>query len=252
VGNGRALIRRLQGQAGNQAVQRLVQREYTPTVAEEFDFGLITKMWNKTEQEVPGVKAQVVKWCKNHSQFQSLVNNVTWDEFVALKKKYTSGELVPVKIAAIRLQMQKEMKAELEAIAKAQAEARKKQIENFRKTGQPGAGLTYVEAYNQQIISGITHALTFRTEEEKKQKTGHPTGPFTRNFSLGVGGAPALWELHVHYKDSKDQQVMKAHVKLISQRYSHDHVRDLAATHVLVTATTAKIQAGVDNTLTDL
>jgi hypothetical protein len=45
---------------------------------------------------------------------------------------------------------------------------------------------------------------------------------------------------------------MKAHVKLISQRHTHEHIRDLASGGVMVLATTPTITPAVDNTLADL
>jgi hypothetical protein len=155
------LVRRLQAKVGNQAVQRLVhareqaaiQRAYQPTKAEDRELDdLIPRKWGKDDKALENAKGNVTSWCASHAQFLSLVNNVGWDEFVALRKKYKSGTLVPTKIAAIKAKMQLEMKAELAAIEQQKIEARRQQIETFRTTGQPGAGLTYADAYQQGII----------------------------------------------------------------------------------------------------
>jgi hypothetical protein len=262
--DGARLVHRLQAKVGNQAVRRLVgtrdagdgpaiQRQYTPNQAEVIEQdAMITKKWGQLDKDLVTAKSSVNYWCQSHAQFLSLVNNLDWEEFKALKKKYKSGSLVPTKIAAIRAQMAREMKTELEALQKQKEEARRQQIEKFRTTGQPGVGMTYAACLKEGIISGIVHAHTFRTDAEKADKKGHPTGPFTRNFSVRVNNQPALWEIHVHYKDSVDQQVTKAHVKLISERHTHEHIRELGTDGVIVQATNPKITKTVDNTLTDL
>ncbi|MCB7138142.1 hypothetical protein [Cellulosimicrobium marinum] len=236
----------VQASAGNRAVSTAVQRAYVPTRSEELDYAsLIPRTWGASGAAVDGAILLVTRWCQSHAQFQSLVQNVTWAEFLAMTKKYKDGKDVPVKAGAIRAKMEKEMQQELAAIRQAQ-------IDHLRATGQPGAGRTLTDWHTDTIIGGLAHTLTFRTQDEKAKKKGNPTGPFTRNFSVEVDGAPALWEIHVHYRDSKDQRVEKAHVKLISKRHEHERVRDLPALHSLVVAASAVIQPQRDSSLKDL
>lgn len=219
----------------------VIHREYEPTQAQEQDFGEIDRKWPDADPE--GARALAVKWCSTHAQFLSLVNNFSWPEFRALAKKYPTGSAVPVKAAAIRAKMQKEMQAELQQIAAAKAAAWTAQVDHYRQTGAPGPSMNY-DLFLQKSLLKVAHHSTFRTLDEKSQKGPNGSGPYTRSFSASVGGQPALWEIHVHYAGNGTAQ--KAHAKLIKDRHSKDHVADLKLASKVIGETTGKIDGAID------
>lgn len=219
----------------------VIHRQYKPTQAEEQDFGEIATKW--PDADPVGARALAVKWCSKHAQFLSLVNNFSWPEFRALAKKYPTGDAVPVKAAAIRTKMQKEMQAELQQIAAAKAAAWTAQVDHYRLTGAPGPSMNY-DLFLQKNILKVAHHSTFRTLDEKSQKGPNGSGPYTRNFSAEVGGVGAQWEIHVHYADNGSPQ--KAHAKLVKDRHSKVHVADLKLASLVIGETTNKIDAATD------
>lgn len=252
-GDARALLR-MQSTAGNQAVQRLltgqaklpavtIQRMYKPLPIEQRDFNdLIPKKWPGITVE--GAKGLVTKWCKSHAQFLSLVNNASWAQFQAVTKKYASGDQVPVKWGDIKAKMDKEMKAELALLWT-------QQVEHYRLTGKAGHDMNYTKYLEQGILT-LTHAWTFRTDAEKAEAKGiaKVRSPYTRNFSARINGAPALWEIHVHYSvDSQGaHHTQKAHAKLIAKRHEPEQVAGFITTGPVVDACTAAVNSAHDDT----
>ena len=228
------------------AAERPIRRKYEPTIAELMDYSMIPKKWGSSAVSA-GAEARAKSWCRDHKQFLSLVNNFSWDEFQALMKKYPvkvgGGAKVPTKAADIRTHMQKEMAAEVKAIAVAKAEAVEAQIESFRLKGEPGAGKS-LAAYLKDGSMTVEHHSTFRTDDEKANKEPKGQGPYTRNFTVKVKGKNAAWEVHVHY--DRNGNVQKAHSKLTKDRYGQQHIKDLNSKGDTVLATTATIDAAID------
>lgn len=260
----------LQRTAGNRAVARAlqagaiphVQRQYTMTPAETISLRqLVETKWPQYKSpfgadgrpdhtKVDQVLGQLAGWCKSDKQAQSIVANMTADEFWALKNKKGLPEL-PTKAADIRTFLKKHLAAELKAIEDKKILDEQARVDNYRLTGK---GIPGAEAMTKGLVT-FEHRKTHRTFDEKAQKSGSSDGPFMRMYRVKVQGKAAGWDLHVHYRGTatKEQAVLadKAHTKLLNGP-EHEHIHDLNSTHAFVVAVLKTVDKSFDSVLPDL
>jgi len=71
----------------------LVQREYTPKRNEAKDFKRwVTLRWDRPEDDVADVTAEITKWCSSHSQADELTKTVKYVDFDHLRSTFKTAD----------------------------------------------------------------------------------------------------------------------------------------------------------------